>query len=80
MMRNKTNAESLAGIHARMRDYKKVINILTACSGFRVIKTEVCYKEVQLYTFIDTLKNISIKKKFVSLDFKRSLKSPSSEP
>ena len=29
MMRNKTNAESLAGIHARMRDYKKVINILT---------------------------------------------------
>lgn len=34
MMRNKTNAESLAGIHARMRDYKKVINIFDGALVF----------------------------------------------
>ena len=77
MVRNKTNAESLAGMRARMRDYKKV-------QTFQAVLWFSCLtfgeKEVELYKFVDTFKIFKSRKKFVFLDFKRSLKSPSSEP
>ena len=51
MVRNKTNAESLAGMRARMRDYKKV-QTFQAVLWFSCLTFDE--KEVELYVFVDT--------------------------